>query len=100
MHDDDAVGAGDFLAVAGNDRIELRVLPEFRRGEQRWELFLTKVVKNDLVTVSAKRVCRRAGDGVVETPGIRMGEDDGNVHQFTAFDHPPALPRFFSMATQ
>jgi len=33
MHDDDAVGVGDFPAMPGNDWIELGVLPEFRRRE-------------------------------------------------------------------
>ena len=83
MDDDDAVGDGDFPAMPGNDRVELRVLPEFGGRKQRWKLFLAEVVQNDLVTV-AKRLRRRAGNGVVEAPGIRMGKDDGNFHQFAA----------------
>ena len=66
MHDDDAVGLGDFPAMPGNDRIELRVLLKFRGRKQRRELFLAEVVKDDLMAVPAKRVRRRARDGVVE----------------------------------
>jgi len=47
MHDDDAVRIGDFIAVSGHNRIKLRVLLEFRRGKQRWKLFLAQVVKDD-----------------------------------------------------
>jgi hypothetical protein len=41
-------------------------------------------MKDDLMAVTAKRVCRRAGDGVVEAVRIRMSKDDGNVHLFVA----------------
>jgi len=41
-------------------------------------------VKDDFVAKLAKRACRRAGDGVIEAPGIWMSEDDGNFHQFAA----------------
>jgi hypothetical protein len=47
-------------------------------------LFLAKVVERDLVTVPAKSDCRHVGDGVVETPGILVRKDDGNVHHFAA----------------
>jgi len=33
MHDDDAIGDGDFLAMPGHNRIEFGVLPEFLCGE-------------------------------------------------------------------
>ena len=36
------------------------------------------------VTVPAKRVCRRVGDGMIKTAWIRVGKSDGNLHQFTA----------------
>ena len=95
MHDDDAVCLDNLFAVPRHNRIKLRVLPEFRSGQQRREFFLTKIVKNDLMAVPAQRLRRRAGNGVVEAPVIRMGKDDGNFHQLTAINHPPALPRFF-----
>ena len=53
---------------------------QFGGGKQRRELFLAKIVESDVVAVLPKRVRRRVGDGVVETSGIRMGEDDRDVH--------------------
>jgi hypothetical protein len=37
-------------------------------------------VERDFVAVPAKRLRRRIGDGVVETSGIGMSEDNGYVH--------------------
>ena len=63
-------------AVAGHDRLKPGILLKFGGGEQWRKLFLAKIVKNNLVTVSPKRVRRRCRDGVVETARIRVGEDD------------------------
>jgi len=51
--DDDDASATAISRNAGNDRVELRVLPEFGGRKQRWKLFLAEVVQNDLVTVAS-----------------------------------------------
>jgi hypothetical protein len=51
MDDDDAVGAGDFPAVAGHDWLKPGIFLELGGGEQWRKLFLAKIVKNNLVTV-------------------------------------------------
>lgn len=44
--------------------------------EQRRELFLAKVVGNDLVAVLAKHFRRGCRDGVVKTAWTRVGEEE------------------------
>jgi hypothetical protein len=76
MHDDDAIGRDDFLAMTGDDRIEPGIGLQFSGGQQRRELLLIKIVQQDVVAVLPKSIRRRVGDGVIETSGIRMSEDD------------------------
>jgi hypothetical protein len=53
---------------------------QFCRRQDRRELFAAEVVQSDLMAGAAELVRRRFGDGVVETAGVRMSEDDRDVH--------------------
>ena len=75
MDDDNAVGAGDFFAMTG----EAGSIPSV--SNQRRKTAMEIVPGKDRGTrLSDRLLCNACtavlGDGVVETSGIRMGEDN------------------------
>ena len=81
MHDDIAVGLGQFAAMAGDDRVGRGALGDFAVGQDGIEGFLIEVVKDDLMAGGAELFGRRCGDGVAKTARPLMSENREDFHR-------------------
>ena len=80
MHDNDAIGCGDLGAVSGDLRRERSAFGDLVGGQDRIEAFSVEVVEEDGVPVAQKRLPGGLGDGVIETAGTGMGQNERELH--------------------
>jgi hypothetical protein len=55
----------------------------FRSGDGRWEPFFIEIVKNNFVAVFLQGFDGSGRDGVVKTPNIGMGKNNGYFRGFS-----------------
>ena len=80
MDDDKAVGGAEFVAMAPEFRRQDGGGGDFRGGQGGGESLGAEVVGRDGRAVGLGGVAAGAGEGVVETGGAGMGEQDQEVH--------------------
>ena len=80
MHDNDAIGRGDLGAVAGDLRRERSAFGNLVGGQDRIETFSIEVVEENDVPAAQKRLPGGLGDGVIETAGAGMRQNERELH--------------------
>jgi len=80
MDDDDALGGGQLLAVAGDLGLERGIGLDLRRGHHGIESLGLKVMEGDLVPVLFEGGNDLGCECVIEAAGLRMTEKDEDLH--------------------